>query len=118
MTAVNPATREKQGVRLLTEILPVIVELGYDPVPVLRQGVRYLGFDPDSLLKELPPEPAPEPAQGQPEGPPQGAEGPPMPPQGGPMPPQTPVPGQGAPADVGVDGIAALMAQLGGETAI
>lgn len=54
--AVNPATREQQGMRTLAEVLPVIVEYGYDPTAALRQGLRDLGYDPDVLLAErLPP---------------------------------------------------------------
>lgn len=70
--AVNPATREQQGMRTLGEVVPLIVEFGYDPTAALRQGLRDLGHDPDVLLAErLPP---PEPAAAMP-----GAEGEPVP---------------------------------------
>lgn len=48
--AVNPATREQRGLRLFAEVLPGLVQLGYDPEPALRASLRDLGFDPDQLL--------------------------------------------------------------------
>lgn len=59
--AVNPATREQQGLRTLAEVLPVVAELGYDPTPALRQALRDLGYDPDVILSR-PAQPAAGPA--------------------------------------------------------
>jgi len=50
LKAVNPATREQQALRLMNEVLPIIVELGYDPTPPLRTAMRDLGFNPDEML--------------------------------------------------------------------
>ena len=50
MKALNPATREQQALRLMNEVLPIIVELGYDPTPPLRTAMRDLGFNPDDML--------------------------------------------------------------------
>jgi hypothetical protein len=48
--AINPATREQQGLRTLGEVVPTLVQLGYDPEPALRQALRDLGYDPDYIL--------------------------------------------------------------------
>ena len=48
--AINPATREQQGLRTLGEVVPILAQLGYDPEPALRQGLRDLGYDPDYIL--------------------------------------------------------------------
>lgn len=48
--AINPATREQQGLRTLGEVVPILAQLGYDPEPALRQGLRDLGYDPDYML--------------------------------------------------------------------
>jgi hypothetical protein len=57
--AINPATREQQGLRTLGEVVPALVQLGYDPEPALRAALRDLGYDPDSMLKPLQQEPMP-----------------------------------------------------------
>jgi hypothetical protein len=62
--AINPATREQQGLRTLGEVVPMLAQLGYDPEPALRQALRDLGYDPDYMLIR----------QEQPEGAPPGAE--------------------------------------------
>jgi len=54
--AINPATREQQGLRTLAEVIPVLVSLGYDPEPPLRLALRDLGYDPDLLLVKSSPE--------------------------------------------------------------
>ena len=74
--AVNPATREQQGLRTLAEVLPVVVEYGYDPTPALRSGLRDLGYDPDVILANpLPPQGEDPAAMAGPEGgPPPGAD--------------------------------------------
>jgi hypothetical protein len=48
--AINPATREQQGLRTLGEVVPMLAQLGYDPTPALRSGLRDLGYDPDVML--------------------------------------------------------------------
>lgn len=50
LKALNPATREQQALRLMNEVLPIIVQLGFDPNPALRSAMRDLGFDPDEML--------------------------------------------------------------------
>jgi hypothetical protein len=56
--ALNPATREQQGLRTLVEVVPALQALGYDPEPALRMALRDLGYDPNVLLvrAEQPPE--------------------------------------------------------------
>lgn len=56
MKALNPATREQQGMRMLGEVVPILVQLGYDPNPALRSSLRDLGYNPDDLLREMPQE--------------------------------------------------------------
>jgi hypothetical protein len=58
--AVNPASREQRGMRTLTEVAPMLMELGFDPVPAVRQGLRDLGYDPDLLMQPLPEQPQPD----------------------------------------------------------
>jgi hypothetical protein len=69
--ALNPATREQQGLRTLIEVVPALQALGYDPEPALRMALRDLGYDPGVLLVRAPEQQAPAalpagPAQGQP----------------------------------------------------
>lgn len=68
--ALNPATREQQGLRTLVEVVPALQALGYDPEPALRMALRDLGYDPNIMLvrAEQPAEPG-----GMPGGAPQGA---------------------------------------------
>lgn len=51
--ALNPATREQQGLRTLVEVVPALQALGYDPEPALRMALRDLGYDPSVLLVKL-----------------------------------------------------------------
>lgn len=51
--AINPATREQQGLRTLGDVVPALVQLGYDPTPALRSALRDLGYDPDAMLVPL-----------------------------------------------------------------
>ncbi len=51
--AINPATREQQGLRTLGEVVPALLQLGYDPEPALRQALRDLGYDPNLMLIKL-----------------------------------------------------------------
>jgi hypothetical protein len=48
--ALNPQTREQQGIRVLNEIVPVLAELGFDPVPAVESAIRMMGLDPTSLM--------------------------------------------------------------------
>jgi hypothetical protein len=57
--AINPQTRENQGVRVLNEIVPVLMTLGFDPVPATEQALRMMGLDPEALMI-----PAQQPAMG------------------------------------------------------
>jgi hypothetical protein len=52
---INPAAREEQAMRLINEIIPAVVNLGYDPSPMLRTAIRNLGYDPDNMLVQAPP---------------------------------------------------------------
>jgi hypothetical protein len=54
LRSLNPATREQQGIRLMTEVLPVLVQFGYDPEPAIRNGLRALGYRPDELMLPAP----------------------------------------------------------------
>ena len=65
--AINPATREQQGLRTLGDVVPALVQLGYDPTPALRSALRDLGYDPDVMLIPAQQEPQPIPGQGTPE---------------------------------------------------
>jgi hypothetical protein len=65
--AINPATREQQGLRTLGDVVPALVQLGYDPTPALRSALRDLGYDPDVMLVAAEQEPQPMPGQGTPE---------------------------------------------------
>jgi hypothetical protein len=51
--AINPATREQQGLRTLGEVVPALLQLGYDPEPALRQALRDLGYDPNLMLIKM-----------------------------------------------------------------
>jgi hypothetical protein len=54
LRSLNPATREQQGIRLLNEIIPALVQLGYDPEPALRNAMKALGYRPDEMLVPAP----------------------------------------------------------------
>jgi hypothetical protein len=73
--AINPATREQQGLRTLGELVPALVQLGYDPEPALRQALRDLGYDPNLMLvRPQQPEGGVEPAPQEPAGAPMTSE--------------------------------------------
>lgn len=57
--AINPATRYNQGQQMITQIVPMIAQMGYDPEPALRSALQYMGFNPDHVLIKAPPPPAP-----------------------------------------------------------
>ena len=50
LRSLNPATREQQGIRLLNEVVPILVQFGYDPEPAIRNALRALGYRPDEML--------------------------------------------------------------------
>ena len=50
LKAINPATKEQQGLRTIQQVLPVLAQLGYDPTPALRSALRDLGYNPDDIL--------------------------------------------------------------------
>lgn len=84
-SAVNPATRARQGQEMLQSIVPMIIQLGYNPEPTLRTALSYMGLNPDNILVKAPVQPvqpmAPtEPQEGMPQGIPQ--PGMPMAPEG------------------------------------
>ena len=64
--ALNPATREQQGLRTLVEVVPALQALGYDPEPALRMALRDLGYDPNIILVRAEQPVAPPAAGGQP----------------------------------------------------
>ena len=72
--SVNPQTREQQGIRIMNEIVPVIMQLGFDPIPPIESALRMMGLDPTTMLvpAEQPPDQAggiPAPGGGQQAGP-------------------------------------------------
>lgn len=62
MQAVNPATRAQRALDRANIVLPILVNNGYDPEPLLRSLLRDLGEDPDVVLKKTPEAPAGQPA--------------------------------------------------------
>jgi hypothetical protein len=48
--AINPATRARQGVDILSIVVPALVQLGYNPEPAMRTALQYMGLNPDHLL--------------------------------------------------------------------
>ena len=59
--AVNPLTRARQGMELLTQIAPMLAQMGYDPENTVRSALSYMGLNPDHLLVRA--QPAPQEAQ-------------------------------------------------------
>jgi hypothetical protein len=53
LKALNPATKEQQGLRMLQQVLPILIELQYDPTPALRSALRDLGHNPDDILAQI-----------------------------------------------------------------
>lgn len=84
--AINPASRARQGLELLTNVVPTLTQLGYDPENAVRTALTYMGLNADYMLVRPQPEPAPEaPAQPAPE---MGAGMPGQIPGGGALPPE------------------------------
>jgi len=52
--AINPATRYRQGQEMLTQIVPVIAQMGYDPEPATRAALSYMGLNPEQILVRPP----------------------------------------------------------------
>lgn len=58
--AVNPATRARQGVEIMNNVVPALAQLGFDPTNAMRTALTYMGLNPDHLLVKAPaPEAAP-----------------------------------------------------------
>lgn len=74
-SAINPATRARQGQDMLVQIVPMLVQLGYDPEPTLRTALSYMSLNPDNILVKVQQPPMPpmdQASQGQmPQGAPQ-----------------------------------------------
>jgi len=62
-SAINPATRQRQGQELLMQIVPMLSKLGYDPEPTIRTALSYMGLNPDNILVKV--QQPPMPPQGQ-----------------------------------------------------
>jgi hypothetical protein len=58
--AINPATRARQGLELLTNVVPALANLGFNPENAVRTALTYMGLNPDHLLVRPEPQPAPE----------------------------------------------------------
>jgi len=58
--AINPLTRARQGQEMLTQIAPMLAQLGYDPTNTVRTALGYMGLNPDHLMVRPEPAPAPE----------------------------------------------------------
>lgn len=81
--SVNPSAREQQAIEQMQVLAPMLMELGYDPHPILRELIRDLGHDPEAVLQKMEmPQGAPGEGGGQ-GGPPAGGAGPPSQPAGG-----------------------------------
>ena len=78
--AITPATRARQGLEMLNIVVPMLMNMGYDPAPALRTALQYMGLNPDHMLVQ--PQQAAPAMPGMP-----GAMGPagPMPGPGSPM---------------------------------
>jgi hypothetical protein len=63
--AINPASRANQGRELITGIIPVLAQLGYDPEPTLRTALQYMGLNPDHMLTRVQQQMMPEAPAGQ-----------------------------------------------------
>lgn len=49
-SAVNPASKARQGQEIMQQIVPMLVQLGYDPEPTIRQALSFMGLNPDNIL--------------------------------------------------------------------
>jgi hypothetical protein len=58
--AINPATRARQGVEIMNNVVPALTQLGFDPTNAMRTALTYMGLNPDHLLVRPPAPPAPE----------------------------------------------------------
>lgn len=57
--AVNPLTKARQGMEILTQIAPMLAQMGYDPENAVRSALTYMGLNPDHLLVRPQPQEAP-----------------------------------------------------------
>jgi hypothetical protein len=58
--AVNPATRYRQGQEMLQQIVPALIQMGYDPEPATKAAISYMGLNPEHILvRPTPPPMAP-----------------------------------------------------------
>ena len=65
--AVNPLTKARQGMEILTQIAPMLTQMGYDPENAIRSALSYMGLNPDHILvRATPPEQMPPSAGGMP----------------------------------------------------
>jgi hypothetical protein len=60
MSAVNPATRQRQAVDIIQSIVPVLAQLGFDPTNALRTAISWMDLNPDHMVVPPAPEPGPE----------------------------------------------------------
>jgi len=51
--AINPATRANQGREILTAVVPLLAQLGYNPEPTIRTALQYMGLNPDHMLVKV-----------------------------------------------------------------
>lgn len=56
--AINPATRARQGVEIMNNVVPALTQLGFDPTNAMRTALTYMGLNPDHLLVRPPAPPA------------------------------------------------------------
>jgi len=61
--AINPATRYRQGQEMITQIVPMLAQMGYDSEPALRAAISYMGMNPEHILVKPTPAPQPLPDQ-------------------------------------------------------
>jgi len=57
--AINPASRARQGLEILSQVVPALANLGYDPSNAVRTALTYMGLNPDHMLVRPEAEPAP-----------------------------------------------------------
>lgn len=55
--AINPATRARQGVEIMQNVVPMLSQLGFDPTNAIRTALTYMGLNPDHLVIAPPPPP-------------------------------------------------------------
>lgn len=68
-SAINPQTRARQGQEILTQIVPMLAQFGYDPEPTIRTALGYMGLNAEHMLVRPTPAPVPEMAPTAPQNP-------------------------------------------------